>query len=124
MKLSTTMPPAITPPTSEFRAQYDDLVRHVTTIIHQCELQRELSFSSASKDLIIATLVAITQDPSPRWRISSPQDFNLGWSKILTELPKSLDKLASLERKTGRVTYFQVLHWLGTNVDSLCPFPK
>lgn len=124
MKLSTTMPPAITPPTSEFRAQYDDLVRHVNTIIHQCEVRREVSFSSASKELIIATLVAITQDPSPRWRISSPQDCTLGCSTILTELSKNLDKLASLERGTGRVTYFQVLHWLGTNLDSLCPFPK
>lgn len=104
-------------------SQYDDLARYVNGLIHECEQKNAVSFSQAAKTLILTTLVAITQDPSPRWQLSK-HDLDNGWSAILKGMPESLEQLVSGERKTKQITYFQVLHWLGVNLDTLCPFPK
>ena len=122
--MKTTAPPTKPPPITKMKTENEDLATRINTIVHQCETRKNVRFSQASKDLIVATLMAITEDPSPRWQISSPGDFTLGYSKILGELPKMLEGLASREQETGVVTYFQVLHWLGINIDNLCPFPK
>ena len=73
--------------------------------------------------LVSNSVSAIREDPSPLWAADA-RAIDREFGRTLDKLRDLLEGLASQQRVDGVVSYFQALHWVGTNLDSICPFEK
>lgn len=105
----------------------------VEAAIRRAEALNDRRASAHSRALIHNTMSAMLVDPLPAWRESETERFSL-YNRILTEdQPEFLQNLFGGEesvrprspgREEGALTYFETLHWVGRNLDRICPFRK
>lgn len=84
--------------------------------------RNEIPVSPQSLRLITEVLNAIETDPHPRW-IATDLERKRVAEVFLEQLPALFLEIARVDR--GEViTTFAILHWLGKNLDDICPIKK
>ena len=84
--------------------------------------RNEIPVSPQSLRLITEVLNAITEDPHPRWRANELERERVA-NGFLERLPSLFVEIAKQDRGE-MITSFAVLHWLGRNLDDICPIEK
>lgn len=82
-----------------------------------------IAISENAKKLLYLTLSSIEDDPHPVWdtELTPPKRVT---ENFLKNLSKYLTDILHFQMLSDNITYFDVLHWLGIRLDSLCPFMK
>lgn len=89
------------------------------------EMLREKSIqcSPQFRALIFNVRASIVDDPSPSWDATA-NDREEQYRNFLNRLPEILRGISETESVGRKLTYFEGLHWLSSNLDSFCPFDK
>ena len=104
----------------------------VEYVCNEFETQNNIQVSTHTRTLIIKTLIAIKEDPHPRWEKPSSksawQDESEVWDDVintyLSTLPLFLKQIEVTERAEGRITYFHALHWISESLIAMCIIKK
>ncbi|MEQ8356703.1 MAG: hypothetical protein RH942_14265 [Kiloniellaceae bacterium] len=95
----------------------------VERYIQQFEAERHLRVSEMARHLIVMTLDAIEHDPNPNW--DAPMvELETFADRSTRDVPGLLGAVAEHGRIKDEITYFNVLHFLSSNLKSICPFPS
>lgn len=73
--------------------------------------------------LIVNSLMALRDDPSPDWKVGRNDLIGI-WQSNLDNLEKNLYDLVKQPTTQKGVTYFEVFHWLHSNARRFGPFNK
>ena len=68
-------------------------------------------------------ITAIREDPSPLWKDGPLEPAHVA-AHMEADLPALIGRIMDEVAVDRQVTYYELLHWLGDNLDSLCPFVK
>lgn len=82
-----------------------------------------LSVSKNAQSIIEDLINAVEIDPHPNWGTTAPQLAH-ATREFAQRLPEYLKSIARTENVRTAITTFDVLHWFGTNLVTLCPFSK
>jgi hypothetical protein len=98
------------------------LYNTVNEIVTQIEDARNVEMSRATRDLIVSMLSAMKNDPSAYWK--DADDRERLFTDMIVRLPAHLNQFIDEEKPLGIMTYFDTLHWISKNLDTICPFQK
>jgi hypothetical protein len=94
----------------------------VESAYREFRTRNEIPVSPQSLRLITEVLNAIETDPHPRWRATELERKRVA-EGFVERLPALFLEVARVDR--GEViTTFAILHWLGRNLDDICPIKK
>ncbi len=83
-----------------------------------------VQITTSAAELVRHVLQSITEDPHPGWRASKEELEKIS-RDFLSDLPNLLNKLIRTDRNNSNiVTTFSILHFLGPNLDRICPIQK
>lgn len=103
----------------------------VENFIHLFELDHHTLVSRRAKQLIKLVLDSIVEDPHPSWNLPG-QDLLEKHNDLVRRVPNFLSGVLESEHgerhsapsMKARITTFELLHWLGGNLDRICPIEK
>ena len=101
----------------------DRLFARINEVCDAIEHEHGIRCSVHSRVLMFNTLSAITEDPSPEWVGNSARQADVS-SQMIENFPRILSVMLAEAASDGRLTFYQTLHWLGENLNSICPFEK
>lgn len=83
-----------------------------------------IKISEQAQSLLFFCLDAIESDPHPAWGIDRNYLPRLS-DEMTLRLPNFLFEIIHSRRvHRDTLTTFEVLHWLGSNLDDICPIEK
>jgi hypothetical protein len=82
-----------------------------------------IEVSKHTRVLIHNLLTGIREDPSTLWQ-GTTMEFDSAYREMEDRVPQLLDQLASETAVSKKVSIFDAMHWLSTNLDNICPIPK
>lgn len=101
----------------------DGLFAIVNAQCDQVEAATGIRCSPHMRALVVNTLSAVVEDPSPTWRAGA-QERQRRLAQLVETLPQTLITLVKSASIEGRLSYFDTLHWLTARLDTICPFDK
>ena len=99
------------------------LFKYINNIADRLERDRVDRISMYTRVLIFNMISAIKEDPSPSW-IATRDELDFQYAKIVKELPKLIQRFVKQAGQNRQLTFFEAMHWLSLNLDSICPFQK
>jgi hypothetical protein len=108
-----------------------DIAEQIRNKILEWQKQRAASVSEQAKQIIVATVSAISYDPHPGWRLPGGMmpwpSLDEGLSEVqqdaINKLPEILDEIAS-QSKAKNINTFCLLHIAPHILNKMCPFDK
>ena len=117
-------------PTPYFSNKYPEyqfeILERINLQFNKIESETDRHYSSHVRTLVMNTILAIQEDPSPSWKDADEKRRTQVVEDFIYNLPKLLDELSRSQDYMNKhnESYFDVLHWLTSRLDSICPFPK
>lgn len=101
----------------------EGLFSRITETFDQLERDLGVTWTPYARVLVFNSLTAMQEDPSPTW-LAGREARLARTTEMIARLPDLVRQVSRNESVEGRVTYFQVLHWLTDHLDGVCPFEK
>lgn len=109
-----------------------EIKNKVNQVCNDFTSSNQTQISINTRKLIIDTLIAIKEDPHPRWKTphseAGEQNESETWDGVintyLSALPMFLKQIEVTERAEGKITYFHALHWLAEGLQAMCLIEK